>query len=430
MLEKSLLLVSSFYLNAFDTRVGLRPRGQLGRESTRLHDLLRAADSYATITLDPNSRGYAIARPLILDVPGVTLEGSGVEIHQLAPDQPGLIVTAPGVNINNLRVTRQKPSLPTVEDTVSAPGVQWIGKPGSYLSDLSLNDVTLEGWSYGLLARYCERASVTNNTIEDISYAGIIFESSRNSRISGNQIRRVTGKPNSYGIAITRGVGPTAQHPNSHGFQVFDNKISDVPYWEGLDTHGGIDIEFYRNVLTNVRIGIMMTSSEGLAPKRCRAYDNAVIAGTASPQTGAEIVGLPTDPAEDCDIENNLIVGFGTQGSDAGASVRVQWAVRPRVASNCIRNSRQSALALFGTIDAVEVEDNFIAGIDASGGPFIAAIKIPNGSVSGRIVRNYIEAGVAAGIRAYSPQSVVVDQNDIRTTGRRYHPNIGTFRTR
>jgi parallel beta-helix repeat protein len=430
MLGRSVFLLSSSYLNAFDSRVTLRPDGQLGRNSNRLlFDLLRIAKPGATLTLDPDSGGYTITRPVILDVPGITLDGSGAEIHQDAPDSPGLIVTAPGVTIQNLTVARRQSPIAMFDDQTARAGIRWIGKPDAYLSDLSLNSVALKGWSYGLLARYCERANVTNNTIEDISYAGIMFESSRNSRVSGNQIRRVLGKPNSYGIAITRGAGPIGEHPISHGFRVFDNKISDVSHWEGLDTHAGIDIEFFRNVLTNVRIGIMITSSEGHAPKRCHAYDNIITAGTAAQQTGAEIVGLPTSRAEDCVIENNLIDGFGTQGSDAGAAVRVQWAIRPRVASNRIQNSLQSALALFGTIDGLDVEDNSITGIDATGGPFIAAIKIPSGSVSGRIVRNHIEAGIAAGIRTFSPQPVLVDQNDIRTTGRPYHPNIGAFRT-
>jgi parallel beta-helix repeat protein len=429
MLEKSVLLLSSSYLKVFDPGEGRLFSGRVGPDSARLRDLLRTANSGTTVTLDADSGGYAITRPLIVDVPGIALEGSGVEIHQQAPDQAGIIVTAPGVRINNLTLTRRESPITTVEHRDSAPGVQWIGKPGAYLSDLSLNDVTLGGWSYGLLARYCERANVTNNTIEDVSYAGIMFESSRNSQISGNQIRRVLGKPNSYGIAITRRVGPIAEHPISHGFRVFDNRISDVPFWEGLDTHGGTDIEFYRNVLTNVRIGIMMTSSEGYPPLRCSAYHNSVAAGTASAQTGAEIVGLPRTLAQDCAIENNLIVGFGTQGSDFGASVRVQWAIRPRVASNSIQNSLQSAVAIFGTIEGLDVEDNFITGIDASGGPFIAAIKIPSGLVSGRIVGNRIDAGIAAGIRTLSPQRVIVDRNEITTTGRRYHPNIEAFQT-
>jgi Right handed beta helix region len=189
-------------------------------------------------------------------------------------------------------------------------------------------------------------------------------------------------------------------------------------------------VEIRDNTISNVRIGIMMTYSDGFAPQRCHAHHNFMRAGTAQPQTGAEIVGLSGQKAEDCSIEFNSIDGFGTTGGIDGGSVRVQYALRPRVVSNRITNSLQSALVLFGSVEDAEVTGNTILGIDSRVGAYIAAIKVPDGTVTGRITDNHIEAGIAAGIRVHAKQRILVDRNFIATTGRRYHPDLSYFLTR
>lgn len=390
----------------------------------QLQALLNAAEPGTTLSLPYALRTLEIDRPLLLEVPALTIDGGGAEIRQISPDASGLIVTAPGVTIRNLTLTG--PGVTAVQGR--AVGIEWTGKRSAYLTGPTLADSVVRRWTKAIEGRFCDQAVIRRCTISDVDYAAIIFESSRNSEVSGNLIERVLGRPNAYGIAITRGSGGLLEHPPSSSFRVFDNTISNVPYWEALDTHGGVDIQFYRNNIIDARIGIMMTVSDNLAPKRCRAYENTIRIGKASPQTGVEIVGIPSASAEDCTIENNLIDGFGTQGSDAGAAVRVQWATRPKIVSNTINNSKQSAIAVFGTVRDLDIRANFISGIDASAGPFIAAIKIPSGDVTGQIVENRIEAGIAAGIRTYAPQPLLVRGNEIETTGRKYHPDVSSFR--
>jgi parallel beta-helix repeat protein len=383
-----------------------------------LQQLLDSARPGSTVRLPGTS--FRISRTLWVRVGPLRIEGHGAEITQSSLGEGGLAIRATDVTVRDL--TLKGPSVSS-----GGIGVECVGRTDSFLDGVQLANVTLRHWAYAIRARFCESATVVGNTISDVSYAGIMFESSRNCSIGRNTIRRITGRPNAYGIAVTRASGSVTEHPLSTGFVVFDNRISDVPYWEAVDTHGGRDIEIRDNDISNVRIGIMITYSDEFAPQRCRAHHNIVRAGSASPQTGAEIVGLPTQQAEDCAIESNSIDGFGTTGGVDGGSVRVQYATRPRVVANRITNSLQSALVLFGEVVEADVSHNTILGIDARAGAFIAAIKVPHGRVTGRIVDNHIEAGIAAGIRVQAKQRILVENNYIETTGRPYHPDLSYF---
>jgi hypothetical protein len=421
MLKRALLFGAASLTARSDFARPVVSAGKPDPDTLFLQKLLDSAKPGGTVSVPAST--YQITQSLRVDVPRVRIDGQGAEIRQLTRDQSGLIINAPGVSVANLALTGS--------GALSiGHGVGCFGRPDAYLAGLELTRVKMQGWAYGLLARFCESVSVLDNTITDVSYAAVMFESSRNSRVGSNTIRRVTGRPNAYGIAVSRKTGPLADYPLSSGFEIFSNRISDVPYWEGIDTHGGQDIEIHDNEIINARIGLMMTYSEGFAPRRCRAHHNVVRAGTASPQTGAEIVGLPSQHAEDCAIEYNSIDGFGTTGSVNGGSVRVQYADRPKVVWNRITNSLQSALVLFGDVQDADVSDNTIIGIDARVGAYIAAIKVPGGTVTGRIANNHIDAGIAAGIRAYAPQRILVEQNDITTTGLHYHPSLSYFLTR
>ena len=374
------------------------------------------------LVIPPRATPYRITRPLRLDRP-MTLRASGVSIRQVVVGQPGVLVTARGVRIHGL--TMHGPGARSRDD--HAAGVLCRGAATRRLDGIVLTDLLIHDFSHGIRVSMVDDLLVRDSRIERMAYAGIMLESVRRSTIARNRIIGVVGAPNAYGIAVSRRGGRLAQHPRSAQVEVLDNVIDDVPHWAGLDTHGGIDIAFRRNRVSNVRIGIELGPSEALAPIRCRALNNDVRCGRARPQVGVEITGLPGVPAIDCAIIENTIDGFGTQGSPFGAAVRVQHADRPSVRGNRVSRSLQSAIALFGRVRGARVDDNQIDGIDASGGPFIAAIKIPGGSVTGTIVGNRIEAGLAAGIRAHAPQAVHVARNTIRTTGRSYHPNRAAF---
>ena len=400
------------------------------RTGALIQKLIDDAEPGSTVTLPAASSPYDIAHHVVIDKPRITLDGGGGEIRQMSPTSNGLVVTAPDVKVRNLSLRGPGLRFVSRDRRLSPAAVSWIGKREAYLSGPSLTNVKMSGWTYGLLAKYCESALVADNSLRDIVYAGMMFESSRNCTIRGTLIRNITGRPNAYGIAVSRETGSASQHPVSTGFEICGNRISDIPYWEAIDTHAGQDIEIHHNNISNVRIGLMITYSEGFAPQRCSAHHNIVRAGSATPQTGAEIVGLPTQQAVDCSLHDNTIDGFGTTGSINGGSVRVQYADNARVVANRITNSLQSALVLFGTTTNVDVSENVIIGVDATVGAYIAAVKVPGGRVTGRIAHNHIQAGIAAGIRSYAPQRIEVQENEIITQGRHYHPDLSYFLAR
>jgi hypothetical protein len=100
--------------------------------------------------------------------------------------------------------------------------------------------------------------------IEDVAYSGIMTLGWTGGRISRNTIRRVgvngpfNGNNNAYGIAIS-GLTSTTR---SSDVIVNDNIITDVPFWHGLDTHGGLRITFSHNTVRRSPRAVFITSGD------------------------------------------------------------------------------------------------------------------------------------------------------------------------
>ena len=402
----------------------LEPVGDgVADDSGALQALLDAARPGSTVRIPSPRHFYRIRHALLLQVDDVTVIGENVELRQTGIFQPAFLVVANGVtvtgfNLVGLRADRR-------EETEAA--IRCIGSPFAYLRNIRLSQNEISNWSHGIRPQYCAGLQIDKNALHDLFYAGILLESCEDGEIQGNVVQRIHGAPTAYGIAVSRFFGTLEQHPTPKRIRIHDNVVNDVPHWEAFDAHSGEDIEFFDNEASRVRLGIQMTFTDNFPPKRCRAYRNRIRSSGITPQTSAEIVGVPGAPAEDCSIEQNYFERFGTQGSVHGASVRVQNADRVVISRNVIVDSLQSAIAVFGTTRELRIDANEIVGLDYSAGSFIGGITIPSGTVTGSIRNNRITVGAAPGIRAYVPQAVVVANNLIETSGPAYYPTIDYF---
>lgn len=133
--------------------------------------------------------------------------------------------------------------------------------------DVTLRDITVTGGENGIRTLDVQGFTLTDSTIQDARYAGVLVLSGSDGLIADNLIRRIgVGQPqgsNAYGVAITRTSGsqPT-------GYLVARNRVEQVPNWIGLDTHGGRDVTFSHNVVTGTRRAIWLVD-DGQGPYRC-----------------------------------------------------------------------------------------------------------------------------------------------------------------
>ena len=99
------------------------------------------------------------------------------------------------------------------------------------------------------------------------------------------------------------GSGNTVARPVSHTITVSGNLVSNVPTWEGIDTHGGYAITVTGNTVINTYTGIAMvaykdgaTSADDVGCSHCTVtgntvYNNLSVVPRASASRGIVIDG-------------------------------------------------------------------------------------------------------------------------------------------
>lgn len=132
-------------------------------------------------------------------------------------------------------------------------------------SEVKLDRVTINGignmnpYGTGIYAYRADRLAISNCSIEDFPYAGIMVLETNTGIISANTVERigmtVGGGGNAYGIALSNlGGSPTTN------VDVISNTIDWVPNWHGLDTHAGVSCTFNDNIVSHCNRAIFITS--------------------------------------------------------------------------------------------------------------------------------------------------------------------------
>jgi hypothetical protein len=134
---------------------------------------------------------------------------------------------------------------------------------------------------------------------------------------------------------------------------VTNSKFLNNPNWEGIDSHGGVNIYIENNYVSNCKIGIIVNHG-GTAPvttdtiKHGNIYVKGnVIENSPVSQTFGIDIGVSGDSGFLCKnvfVENNCIDGYGS-GSTVGA-LHLIGIKHLNVLNNSITNSSGSAMAL------------------------------------------------------------------------------------
>lgn len=299
----------------------------------------------------------------ILNMGGkINFTGTGVSLFRITSSDVSIFdVVASGTGITGTRVERSN-------------AVWATGTLASPLTDLRIEGCKFTGFAdSGIWLEYVTRATVCNNTIVDVLYAGIMGLTAVDSRFDGNKVSNVVQKApivNTYGIALSDLDNTIAAR--SRNCTVNDNIIRDVPDWEGIDTHGGENITVTGNTVRRCARGIAMVSGNPervAAPTSVTVVGNTVDCGTIpNPVYGIMIAGVDGTTLATGTIDGNTIVGYGAVSPISRTNIDSTKTV---IGFNAGAFQRPPISTAYGTLD--------IGVVAGSGGSFSLAVTFPEG---------------------------------------------------
>jgi len=325
----------------------------------------------------------------------------------------GLNITSSNVHLRDFKV--QGPSAAAF--VAGENGIEFSGASGGgELTNGSATRLTVTKFGdNGIAMVYYNNMKVVNCTVKDVGYTGIGAECSDDGVISGCNVSDVVvgASGNAYGIAISNLVGDDL----SERWTVSNNIIDNVPIWKGLDTHGGQDIAFIVNVVTNCGqgIGVVTAQSSGTnkPSNRVTIVGNIFRAGTTTSTTGTGIIisgGSGTPKMLGVIVSNNIINGFGTGNHSVSPStatsgggisfVNTEGAV---ISNNVIGNESTGTVGINirTANEGFLVAGNNVRDIGEITSPATgtaAALYIYDPSQTGHVADNYLNGGDEAAL--------------------------------
>ncbi len=161
-----------------------------------------------------------------------------------------------------------------------------ISAPGNVQQLLVINakNVTIDGteidgtgntetFCYGVTLNSADGSVVKNCYIHDIIYCGVMVFGTAGGAVSSNHIARIgvgqANDTNAYGIAFTNNGGAGCS-----GMTADSNLIEDVPTWQGINTHSGINLTFSNNTVRRTRRAYWLAASSGYTISGCQVTNN------------------------------------------------------------------------------------------------------------------------------------------------------------
>lgn len=315
----------------------------VGDAATELGSAIGSTVEARTFVVDT---GYASLEDALAATPaGGVLELRGV--HNRAAtftvDKPCTIRFAQGAKITTSLSSIAAVTVTASDVTLDGPvligtgsgvagtgrGISAVGALGSEIRNLRvLNPQITQFSEYGMYLEFCDGFQVEDVSIASIAYAGISLASCANGVIRGGTVTNIvqpSGFLNSYGITASRRTNSPSElaaFPRSRNIVVNGMTIDGVPLWEGLDTHGGENIEFSGNTVRNCLVGIAIVASSNnagvstYAPLGVKVTGNTVVgAGDGSNSAGIWFIGTATEYATGSIVDNRVVDAGGDTAS-------------------------------------------------------------------------------------------------------------------
>lgn len=247
--------------------------------------------------------------------------------------------------------------------------------------NIRIENVSIEGFAEdGIQLDNVTDGWVTNCDIKRCGRGGVRVYGGLRVYVAFNSISylfpgdKLNGTNRMYGVTFTRVYkAPLSDFRPSQYCSAAFNKVSNSPFWKGLDTHGGTNIDFSFNQIEECHIGIGVdkggfSEAHGFAPpSNIKIVGNTIIRtlpddpregdGPSDPQYAYASAGISALAHNSTDdhigknilVANNYLYGWG-EDIRFGAIVYSNW-MNVCHSGNVIKNSRRDAICLMNVVE-------------------------------------------------------------------------------
>lgn len=241
------------------------------------------------------------------------------------------------------------------------------------IEDCKIHDVGF----YGIHGEWVEDLQINRSEIYNCGYAGVGLLSAVRCHLTKSYIHDISpgSAANAYGVYFSRRGNKTSltDFPRSRDCSATDNIIENIPIWEALDSHGGDNILFSRNIIRNCKIGIALVTATDDAGASAYGIQNSKAIGNTifgiGDGYGIVVKGVANDYACNNEIANNTLIECGQQGQALSGAIYTEFTKGLAVSANTLRNCYANGIHIFnenrsfsctGNV-VVDVQDNTFA---------------------------------------------------------------------
>lgn len=332
IVERALKVATNYASGVFNVLdYGADPTG--ARDST---DALNRATREAAggVLSLPGGATFRIADAWVAENP-VTISMVGATVTQRTAARAGLSLVSSDVTVlGGTLVGPQYAAFQSGGVGLYALAPSWAEK----LENIHVVGTRLSTWGdSGIRLQWVDGFTLESIVGADLHYAGIMGYGVRSGIIfGGTRLANIPGSAdtstNAYGITLTRGNGASlVTDPISEHVRVIGATVTDVPTWNGFDTHGGADITFVGCTALRCDKGFWAVpassgATETWAPKRVRFLGCETDAGVDDGSAGVGVVisgaasgvGAVVDYADGCEVDDCTVRRHGSGATTSG----------------------------------------------------------------------------------------------------------------
>lgn len=258
---------------------------------------------------------------------------------------------------------------------------------------------------YCVFGKFATNVLIENNFIHDTGGAGILFMSSDNGAYLHNRVKTISldNGSNAYGLGLTHDSlgynadpyassnGRLTANPFCRGWNVSFNEVEDIA-WEGIDCHGGYEVQIIGNRVYNTKHGISAPSSSGdayeYAGEQNIVADNIIDGrkkdGTTSGREGTGY-GINMNSTAGTVVNNrrvmchnNIIRHKGEAGHETTGAILCYYTQYALISDNLIDHWYSNAIVT-GSGD-IAIKGNHFGGMAAASQTSGACVRVVSGT--------------------------------------------------
>jgi hypothetical protein len=388
-----------YNLLSFRTNTGVDIGDGINDATQTFQDAFDGTPDGSALFIPYPSNFYKLTNKPIL-AKNMYLVGQRSKIKQTVAGLGGISIIGSGAHLYGL-------DLEGVQFASSIAGenaIEIIGaSAASPCRDIRIEFCKTHGWgNAGIWLEHVEDFEVFRCRMQDIYKYGVIGLSAIDGDVGNNRVTNIVGTPLGYGMTFTRNeVDSLVTRPRSRDVLVHHNRISNVLFWEGLDTHGGQRIHFLHNSVLGCYVGIAVPRADGsgsvpmYAPLDCTVHKNYInsLATDGSKGYGIVMAGVVAGELATGDITENIVVGHGDEDVPTSGGIVVFDSLGMRLASNIVRECSPHGITMYARNTGLSIDDNTIIDPWSATIAESAAIAVKNNDNDGAITNNRLVDG-------------------------------------